>query len=525
MRCYPTSRRLNEKMRKSRTDDSIVKQNEALGLYDGVVDRAARDRTVKRFRERGIRLPTFAQMAEPNSAAGIVGSALDEVGADDADPRNLWRVHWYNDATRIGRTEVPEYLEIPGELTGVDARILIALGNRFPMIRAHKVLAAYACLAPRVVAGRFDPTRHRAIWPSTGNYARGGVAISRIMGCRGVAVLPEGMSRERFEWLEAWQSSPSDVIRTTGTESNVKEIYDACNELRKDETNVILNQFSEMANHLGHYAVTGPALEHVFQHATTKCPGRLAAFTCASGSAGTLGAGDYLKERHGTRIVPVEALECPTMLYNGYGEHNIQGIGDKHIPLIHNVTNSDDAVAISDTVTDTLFLLFNTGPGKAYLAKIGVPPAVVEDLRHLGFSSIANIVAGIKIAKHHRLGSDDVVITVATDGGEMYGSEIAKIETRDHPNGFDALAASAAYAQHLRGADTDHLLELGEVGRRRVFNLGYYTWVEQQGIDFDDFEARRSQSFWSGLRPYVGKWDAMIEEFNELTGVTLGGGS
>ncbi|HSJ27268.1 MAG TPA: pyridoxal-phosphate dependent enzyme [Acidimicrobiia bacterium] len=482
---------------------------QVLGLYDGVIDARARDRTVGRFRERDITLPTFGQLADPTT---IPASATEGVGADDPDARNLWRVHWYNDHTREGRREVPDHLVLPGELTGVDATILIVLGNRFPMIRAHKVLAAYACLAPKVVAGAFDPTTHRAIWPSTGNYARGGVAISRIMGCRGVAVLPEGMSRERFEWLNEWIAGPEDVIRTYGTESNVKEIYDACNELAKDPTNVILNQFSEFSNHLGHYRVTGPAFERVFQaHGT----GRLRAFVAASGSAGTLGAGDYLKERHGSRIVPVEALECPTMLYNGYGEHNIQGIGDKHIPLIHNVTNSDDVIGISDVATDTLFLLFNTEAGKAHLRDVGVAPGLVDDLRHLGLSSIANVLAAIKLAKHHRYGSGDVIVTVATDGGEMYTSEIDKIQRRDHPNGFDARSAAAAHARHLEGADTAHVLELTEVDRRRIFNLGYYTWVEQQGVEFETFERRRDQAWWDSLRSYTDRWDEMISDFNE----------
>ncbi len=489
-----------------------------LGLFTDIADARALENTAARFRERNILLPTFAQMANP-SLAPAPSASMAGVGADDADARNLWRVHWYNGADRISRTDVPEYLDLPGELTGVNARILVALGNRFPMIRAHKVLAAYSCLAPRIVTGEFDPTEHRAIWPSTGNYARGGVAISRIMGCRGVAVLPEGMSKERFEWLNEWTAGPEDTIKTTGTESNVKEIYDACKELAKDPHNIVLNQFSEFGNHLGHYRVTGPALEHVFEHAGG---GRLAAFVSASGSAGTLGAGDYLKERHGARIVPVEALECPTMLYNGYGEHNIQGIGDKHIPLIHNVTNSDDVVAISDRATDTLLLLFNTETGKKHLSHQGVPPETVEQLRHLGFSSIANILAAVKIAKFHGLGAGDTIVTVATDGAELYTSEIDKILTRDHPDGFDDRAAAAAYARHLAGADTAHVEELGEVGRRRIFNLGYYTWVEQQGVEFDDFEARRSQEFWHGLRPLTDRWDAMIEDFNDRTGATLG---
>ncbi len=264
------------------------------GLFERIKDPSALARTIERFRERKIVLPTFAQLADPASIPDPVKSRLASIDPDARDPANLFRVHWFNDSSRAGTTDVPGYLELPGELTGVDARIVVVLGNRFPMIRAHKVLAAYACLAPRIVTGAFDPTRDRAIWPSTGNYARGGVAISRIMDCRGVAVLPEGMSRERFEWLEAWIAGPEDVIRTYGTESNVKEIYDACNELAKDPTNVILNQFSEFGNHLSHLRVTGPALERVLDDAGA---GRVAAFVAASGSAGTLGAGDYLKER------------------------------------------------------------------------------------------------------------------------------------------------------------------------------------------------------------------------------------
>jgi cysteine synthase len=486
-----------------------------LGLYNRVVDEEALDRAVERFRQRGIRLPRFAELAEP---ASIDYSIAAGVSPDQGHPANLFRVHWYNDSTRAGRAEVPEYLEIPGELSRVEARIVLALGNRFPMIRAHKVLAAYACLAPRVVAGAFDPTRDRAIWPSTGNYARGGVAISRIMDCRAVAVLPEGMSRERFEWLESWIDTPEDVIRTFGTESNVKEIYDACKELAKDPTNVVLNQFAEFGNHLAHYRITGPAMEAIF--AATGAT-RLAAFVAASGSAGTLAAGDYLKERHGSLIVPVEALECPTMLYNGYGEHNIQGIGDKHIPLIHNAMNSDDVVAITDRATDALLLEFNTLAGQEHLRSQGIDPRVVTGLGDLGLSSIANLLAAIQVARHHGLGPEDVVVTVATDGAEMYGSEVDRIITRDHSGGFGPKQADRAYRQFLTEGNTGELLELGNSGRRRIFNLGYYTWVEQQGIDFEDFEARRSQDFWKRLRPYLDLWDAMITDFNERTG--LGG--
>ena len=302
-------------------------------------------------------------------------------------------------------------------------------GDRFPMITAHKVLAAYACLAPRIVTGQFDPTRHRAIWPSTGNYARGGIAISRIMASRGVAILPEGMSQERFDWLDRWCDDPADdVIRTPGTESNVKEIYDACNELALDPTNFVLNQFCEFGNHLGHYEVTGRALEHVFDTVAARVRRlRLAAFVSATGSAGTIAAGDRLKDKYGTRIVAVEALECPTMLENGFGEHNIQGIGDKHIPLIHNVMNTDVVVGISrPRHRRARRAVQHRTPGGRYLAdRKGVADDVIDALAHFGFSSTCNVLAAIKTAKLLGLGPDDAIITVATDGGAMYPSERA----------------------------------------------------------------------------------------------------
>ncbi len=486
------------------------------GLADRVVDSDAIANSVTRFRQRGISLPTFAQLADPTSFdhASKVGDA-DPQGPD---ARNLWRVHWHNDM-RGGRVDVPEHVVLPSSLTGIESPIIVVFGNRFPMITAHKVLAAYSCLAPRIVTGQFDPTRHRAIWPSTGNYARGGIAISRIMASRGVAILPEGMSQERFDWLNRWCENPeADVIRTHGTESNVKEIYDACNELSKDPSNFVLNQFSEFANHLGHYTVTGRALGLVFEsvRAASGRDLRLAAFTSSTGSAGTIAAGDRLKDEYGTRIVAVEALECPTMLENGYGEHNIQGIGDKHMPLIHNVMNTDVVCAISDAATDELDVMFNTPQGREYLAQAkGVSASTIEALADFGFSSTCNVLAAIKTAKLLGLGPDDAVITVATDGGAMYSSERAKTVAARYKGEYSHVDAAEAFGQHIGSVSTENMIQCTEVDRRRIFNLGYYTWVEQQGTPFELFEQRRSQDFWRGLRRYVGVWDDMITEFNE----------
>ncbi|MEY3492949.1 MAG: hypothetical protein RL413_367 [Actinomycetota bacterium] len=487
------------------------------GLADRVVDAQALANSVARFRQQGIVLPTFAQLADPSSVDPAVVGDADPQGPD---ARNLWRVHWYNDLAGR-RVAVPEHVVLPSELTGVPNPIIVVFGDRFPMITAHKVLSAYSCLAPRVVTGQFDPTRHRAIWPSTGNYARGGVAISRIMGCRGVAILPAGMSQERFDWLDRWCANPKeDVIRTVGTESNVKEIYDACNELDKNPDNFIFNQFCEFGNHLGHYEVTGRALGHVFEtvRAQMKKSGRdinLAAFTSATGSAGTIAAGDRLKHDFGTRIVAVEALECPTMLENGFGEHNIQGIGDKHIPLIHNVMNTDVVCAISDHATDELDVLFNTKAGREYLAsKKGLSAQVIDALEHFGFSAICNTLAAIKTSKLLDLGPDDAVITVATDGAALYpSSRKTTIANRFHGE-MTATDAAEVYGRHLGHITTEDMIDCTQRDRNRIFNLGYYTWVEQQGTPFELFEARRDLGFWRGLQRYVPVWDEMIRDFN-----------
>jgi cysteine synthase len=509
-------------------DDSALEGQ--LGLARRVVDAASLDRSVQRFREQQIALPTFTQLADPSTIPGSIRTRLASVGRDAAHPLNLFRVHWHNrlDRSNPDWLTVPEHVVLPPSLTGVASPIIVVFGEPFPMITAHKVLAAYSCLAPRVITGQFDPTRHRAIWPSTGNYARGGIAISSIMGCRGVAILPAGMSQERFDWLDQWCANPAeDVIKTPGSESNVKEIYDACNELALDPGNFVLNQFSEMGNHLGHYTVTGKALGRVFDHVASSHPGlRLAAFTSATGSAGTIAAGDRLKDDYGTRIVAVEALECPTMLENGFGEHNIQGIGDKHIPLIHNVMNTDVVVAVSDRATDELDLLFNTDIGRSFLIRRkGVPESVVDVLQHFGFSAICNVLAAIKTAKLLDLGPDDAIITVATDGAALYPSERAKTLVRRYDGSFGEADAGEAFGEHLGSVNTADMIDCTHRDRSRIFNLGYYTWVEQQGTPFDVFEARRHQSFWRGLRGFVSEWDEMITEFNARSGVlaALGG--
>lgn len=496
------------------TNESMVKGGEST---NATVRRSA----ISSARTRKIQLPTFAQLSGRSSMPESVEHRLRSVDPDEPHPDNLWRVHWYNAPDRRGRIAVPDHVVIPPELSGVEAPIVVLFGSRFPMIGAHKVLPAYAGLVTRLVSGSFDPERDRAIWPSTGNYCRGGVAISRILGCKGIAVLPQGMSCERYDWLERWVERPSHIIRTVGTESNVKEIYDKCHELARSSENVILNQFSSFSNYMAHHTCTGAACERVFEHIRkTSVSKKLAAFVSATGSAGTIAAGDYLKDRYGSSIAAVEALECPTMLENGYGEHNIQGIGDKHIPLIHNVMNLDFVVGVSDRTTDKLNILFNSDIGRSYLAsRKYVDEDIVASFEEIGISGLANIVAAIKLAREADYGANDVIMTIATDSSRLYKTEVQAAQKKFFDGKFERADAEKIFSSCLSNVSPDFVLKTGEVERRRIFNLGYFTWVEQQGVAIDDFDRRKDQAFWKEIARSAVNWDALIEEFNAEVGL------
>ena len=474
------------------------------------------EKTANYFKQKGILLPTISELQNPHLIDTDIKNKVFKTDKDAMDPANLFRVHWFNKSDHTNFLDVPEHIVLPDEFTGIEAKIIVNLGRYFPLITAHKVLAAYGCLLPRILNGTFDYSKHKAVWPSTGNYCRGGVAISKILGLKSVAILPEGMSKERFNWLEKWVEDKKDIIKTKGTESNVKEIYDACNELEKDKNNDIINQFNEYYNYAIHRSVTGSSFEKSFLKVKGDSNLTARLYVSASGSSGTLAAGDYLKENLNAKIAVVEAVECPTLLYNGYGEHNIQGIGDKHVPLIHNVMNSDYVVGVSDEATNNLNLLFNTSEGKEYLKKRkGFDVEFVDRLPEFGFSSIANIIASIKLAKKMKLTKDDAIITVATDGADLYETELAK--TKKHfSKRYDQITCAEIFAKNFEAITVDHTLELSQIDKERIFNLGYYTWVEQQGITLEEFENRRNQSFWDKHYKDMISLDEKIKEFNSF---------
>ncbi len=485
-------------------------------MIDLRIDNKQLERTVERAREQNIIIPTFAQMKNPELIPDSVKEELKNIGLWDITSRNLFRITWKNEpVAKGGGYGGVNFVELPSSLTGVDAKIVALVGKWFPT-GAHKVGAAYGCLVPPLVTGQFDPTYHQAVWPSTGNYCRGGAYDSALLACKSIAILPEGMSRERFEWLE---KVAGEVIATPGSESNVKEIYDKVWELRETRDNVfVFNQFDEFGNYLWHYEITGHAMEEVLKQVMGPND-EYRGVTLTTGSAGTIGCGDYLKQLFpSSKVAAGEALQCPTLMENGFGAHRIEGIGDKHVPWIHNMKNTDMIIAIDDNTVVNLSRLFNEPEGRKYLVKQGVPDDLVGKLDLLGFSSIANTVMAIKMAKYYEMDENDVILTVWTDSMELYGSRLK--EMHDEVGDYSEMDAARTHAQYLEGITPNYLQDLSYEDQRRVHNLKYFTWVEQQGKTFEEIQSQwYDKNYWTNFQKQIPDIDELINEFNAKVGL------
>ena len=488
-----------------------------MGKIDLTINKEGLAHNIKKAKENGIIIPTIAEMQHPETIPEKIQEKLKSVGMWDVNPLNLFRITWKNQPKVEGALfqAVPNYVEIPSVLSGVPCRIIAMAGKWFPT-GCHKVGASFGCLAPRLVTGQFDVDKHKAVWPSTGNYCRGGAFNSRLLGAQGVAILPAEMSQERFDWLH---SIGAEVIATPGCESNVKEIFDKTNELKHDPQYMIFNQFEEMGNPLWHYNVTGNALADLYE--AVKRPGDRFAGACfTSGSAGTMSSGDRLKELYpGLKLGVGEALQCPTILENGFGGHRIEGIGDKHIPWVHNVKNTDMVIDIDDEDSQRLLRLFNCKEGQEYLKSLGMSDEQIEKFTWMGISGIANVLCCIKFAKYYELTEDDVVVTVLTDSAVMYKSRVE--ELNEMYGAYSAQAAELDHNLHMLNLKTDSMLELTYTERKRVHNLKYYTWVEQQGMDVEDLNAQwyDTKGTWDAVHAQAKDLDELINAFNEEVGL------
>ncbi len=486
-------------------------------ITDKVTNEKALENAVQRFKERNIILPTFEQQRHPELIPDKIKDQLKNVGLWEINPLNLFRITWKNEPKETGGLYGDvNYMELPPEITGVKAKIVLLIGKWFPT-GAHKVGAAYGCLAPRITTGEYDPSYHKAVWPSTGNYCRGGAFDSKLMGTESVAILPEEMSQERFSWLR--DEIGSEVIATPGCESNVKEIYDKCWEIRRTRPDcMIFNQFEEFGNAAWHYHTTGKAIEEVYS-AVKPQNGRLAAYVSATGSAGTIAAGDYLRTvAPHLKVVASEALQCPTLLRNGFGGHRIEGIGDKHVPWIHNVKNTDMVTAIDDEDCMRLLRLFNEPKGLKYLKSLGVDENIIKDLHLIGISGIGNLLSAIKTAKYYEMTEEDVVVTIATDSADMYRSRLD--EQKESKGKYSEIEAAKDFEKCMLGTTVDYMKEFGYYDRKNIHNLKYFTWIEQQGKELEDLnQLWNDRAIWDKIFNQVHRWDELINEFNDRTGL------
>lgn len=446
--------------------------------------------------------PTFEEMLHPQTIApDLRARALEMKTKDPLDPINLFNITWRDGANQI------YYFVMPKALTGVDANIVVLYGKQFPT-GAHKVGAAYSVLIEKEMFGEVDPREHTLVWPSTGNYGIGGAWVGCRMGFDSLVVLPEGMSAERFERIESYGAR---VIKTVGSESNVKEIYDKTHELALQPKVRILNQFSEMGNYRFHYHVTGNTIVELAAELKMRGigTGSVSAYCSAMGSAGTIAAGDRLKQVFGTKIIGLEPTQCPTLFNNGYGTHDIQGIGDKHVTWIHNVMNQDAIMCIDDIECKKGLQLLSEEAGMETLHKrFGVPQTDLEMMSNLfGISGICNVLGAIKTAKFYGMTSRDTIVTIATDALDRYYSVMAEM-TRT----FGAMddAESVARAHIFLDQKTDWVKEGTVDARKQWHNLKYYTWVEQQGKTVDELNAQLDPEWWVGHQERVSEIDAKL---------------
>jgi cysteine synthase len=423
---------------------------------------------------------------------------------DPLDPINLYNITW-----RSPQGKVYAYV-VPQALTNVEAPIVVLYSKDFPT-GSHKVGAAYSVLIDKELFGEVDPSVHTLVWPSTGNYGIGGAWVGCRMGFDSLVILPAEMSTERFDRIRSYGAR---IIATPGCESNVKEIYDKCKELKAaDPEKVrILNQFEVFGNYRFHYFVTGNTIVELASELAAQGigKGRVSAYCSAMGSAGTIAAGDRLKQvwpEH--KIVGLEPTQCPTLYNNGYGGHDIQGIGDKHATWIHNVNNMDAIMCIDDVQCKKGLQLLTEEAGWRVLADAGVSQEQVQLMSQtFGISGVCNVLGAIKTAKFFGFGKDDLVVTILTDAIDRYGSVMAQLSTTYGKMGETEARVRLESIFHCQGLDW--IMEGTRDARARWHNLKYYTWVEQQGKTIEELNAQRHPEFWLAEQGRIEGIDAKL---------------
>lgn len=439
--------------------------------------------------------PTYDEMLSPELIGPAVRqAALKALHDDEMNPINLFNITW-KDADNAVRKVV-----LPSALTGTDANIVVMLGCGFPS-GSHKVGPAYSTLIEGLVDGEIT-SDHTILGPSTGNFGIGTAYISKLLGLKAVVIMPDNMSKERYERIKKYGG---ELELTPGSESDVILTLERTHELMKNPLNKALAQFELLANYRFHRHVTGGSAIAAVKGVGN---GRIAGFVSAPGSAGTLAAGDQIKAAFPeAKTGALEPYECSTLANGGRGQHRIEGIGDKMCTLIHNVLTTDFVILIKDEETIQGLKLFQDGADT--LAALGVEPAFAAGLRdRFGPSGICNIIGAVKLAKFLRLGPGDNVVTVATDGFDRYYSVLDELKRR-----YLEIAPFVLdrWAQDIfLGAHDDHVYDLRKPSaKERLFKQKETDW-RRFGYSSAYLDSMRDMAFWDAEYAKVAAYNKKI---------------
>lgn len=442
--------------------------------------------------------PTYEEMLHPEKIdPSIREKALKALKENELDPINLFNITWKDENNQVRK------IVLPKELTGVDANIIVLLGKQFPS-GSHKVGPAYSTLIEGCVDGDIIPGEHTILGPSTGNFGIGVSYICNLMGYKAVVIMPDNMSKERYERIKKYGA---DLDLTPGTESDVILTLQRTHELAKDPKNKALAQFELMPNYRFHRYVTGNSAIEAVEGIGN---GRVACFVSAPGSAGTIGAGDEIKKAFPEcKIVALEPYECATLAYGGRGQHRIEGIGDKMCTLIHNVLNTDFVTLIHDDDCVKGLKIIHDSPDT--LVKMGVDRDVAESMRELfGVSGICNILGAIKMAKYLRLGPDDNVVTIATDSFDRYNSVLEDLEKRYLETESYVLERWAK--DIFLGANEEHIYDFRSAkAKEQLFKQKEMDWLPF-GYSKEYIDSMRDPEFWEQEYNKVFEYNKKIEE-------------
>jgi cysteine synthase len=432
--------------------------------------------------------PTYQEMLDP-----LTDQAPP---ANELDPANLFHITWRGPGNRV------RMVTLPRELTGARANIIVLVGRHFPS-GSHKVGPAYSTLMEGELAGEIEPAGHTIIGPSTGNFGIGVAYVSRLKGYPSVVIMPEGMSRERYERIRRYGGA---LDLTPGSESDVILVLERTEDYKRDPKNKVLAQFELLPNYRFHRYVTGrSAIDAAARHGN----GRIAAFVSAPGSAGTLAAGDEIKARFPEAVVcALEPKECSTLFNDGRGVHRIEGIGDKMVTLIHNVLTTDYVMRLHDDDCVAGLALIERRAGRLERL-VGAPPGSLEALAGIfGVSGVCNVLGAMRLARHFDFDSGDNVVTIATDGFDRYPSVLADLAERRGP--FDGKAVDGCFEEVFRGGASGDILDVrGQAEKERLFGYKERVW-SGFGYSHSYLEGMQSQSFWEAEFEKIGAIDEAL---------------